>query len=162
MWAGARSPAVALAQARGPRTPPAWSRCPRSRARGPLPPAPSEICIIISFSSEGYVSLSLQTRRGFARSSQSALGEFRSLVPRTLFALSYTSSLRSSLSPRLARYARHRYAVFFCRTGLKPSRLNNPILPKISTIYLTSRKWPFILIPCINHIYPFDYSILPK
>ena len=79
----------------------------------PLPPAQSEMCLINPFSSEGCVSLSLQTRRGFARSSQSALGEFRSFVPRTLFALSYTSSLRSSLSPRLARYARHRYAVFF-------------------------------------------------
>ena len=48
----------------------------------------------------------------------------------------YASSLRSLLSPRLSRCARHRYAVFF-RTGLSSRRINHSMLPKSSTIFVT-------------------------
>jgi len=141
----------------GPRTPLPWSRCPRCLARGPPSPPPSQRYVLCTpFPSRVCVSLSLQTRRVLARSSRPAMGEFRSLAPHTRFALSYASSLRSSLSPLVVhslRVAHSRCAVFFpYRTELTHRQLNHSILSKNSTIYLTSRKWPFILIPCINHI----------
>ena len=153
MWAGARCSAVALIQGGDPVPPLPGVATPGAWLGDPFPP-PSQRCVLYTtFPSRECVSLSLQTRRVLARSSRPAMGEFRSFAPQPRFALSYASSLRSLLSPRIARYARHRYAVFFsCRTELTHRRLNHSILSKNSTIYLTSRKWPFILIPCINHI----------
>lgn len=71
----------------GPRTPRPWSRCPRCLARGPFPPPRQRYALYTPFPSRECVALSLQTRRGLARSSRSALGEFRSFAPHTRFAL---------------------------------------------------------------------------
>jgi len=60
------------------------------------------------------------------------------------------SSLRSLLSPRLSRYARPRYAVFY-HTGLTSRRINHTMLSRSQTIFVTSRKWPLTLILYVNH-----------
>lgn len=151
MWAGARCSAVALVQGRGPvppgpgvAAPGAWLGAPSPRPGRDMP----------------YTPLFLRGNASLSRSKPDAV----SLVPRGPLWVSsarspripaspffYASSLRSLLSPRLSRCARHRCAVFF-RTGLSSRRINHSMLPKSSTIFVTSAKWLFTLIPCVNHI----------
>jgi len=53
---------------------------PGARLGDPYPPPCLRCVLFIPFPTQARVSLSLQTRRGLARSSRSAMGEFRSFV----------------------------------------------------------------------------------
>lgn len=141
----------------GPRTPLPWSRCPRCLARGPPSPRPVR--------DMPYAPLFLRGNAFLSRSKPAAC----SLVPRGPLWVSSARSPRIPASPfpmhpRFARRS-HRWSFTRCasltpavrfffsyRTELTHRQLNHSILSKNSTIYLTSRKWSFILIPCINHI----------
>ena len=84
-----------------------------------------------------YIPLSLRGPASLSRSKPDAV----LLVPRELLWVSSArssasplrpflcSSLRSLLTPRLARYAHHRYAVFY-RHGLSSRRINSTMLQK--------------------------------